>query len=55
VPTFDNLGDDSLMDVHKTPSSKRTAEKRTCPLPSMFGLFLLFKFRLFSHVLITVL
>jgi hypothetical protein len=55
VPAFDNLGDDSSQDVHKTPSPKRTAEKRTCPLPSTFGEFLLFKLRLFSHALITIL
>jgi hypothetical protein len=55
VPAFDNLGDDSSPDVHKTPSPKRNMEKRMCPLPSTSGEFLLFKFHLFPHALITFL
>jgi hypothetical protein len=37
VMAFNNLGDDSFPDVRKTPSPKRTGEKRLAPLPSISG------------------
>jgi hypothetical protein len=37
VMAFDNLGDDSLLDVRKTPSPKRTGEKHPAPPPSISG------------------
>jgi hypothetical protein len=37
VPTFDNLGDDSLPDVHKTPSPEKVGEKCASLLPSTSG------------------
>jgi hypothetical protein len=33
VPAFDNLGDDSSLDVHEAPSSKTTMEKHASPPP----------------------
>jgi hypothetical protein len=42
VPAFDNLGDDSLPDVHKARSPERTVEKCTSPPPSMAGEFFSF-------------
>jgi hypothetical protein len=37
---FDNLGDDSLPDVHKIPSPKGAGEKRPAPLSSISAWFL---------------
>jgi hypothetical protein len=37
VPTFNNLSDDSLLDVCKTPSPKKMVEKHASALPSVSG------------------
>jgi hypothetical protein len=48
VSVFDNLGDDSSPNVHKTPSPKRTGEKCASSPPSVSGEFLRFSFVLFT-------
>jgi hypothetical protein len=37
VAAFDNLGNDSSPDAHRSPSLKRVVEKCAAPLPSMSG------------------
>jgi hypothetical protein len=44
VLAFDNLGDDSSSDVHKTPSPIRTVEIRASPSPLVSRMFLCFSF-----------
>jgi uncharacterized coiled-coil protein SlyX len=48
VPAFDNLGDDSLLDVHEAPSLGRTMEKPVSPPPSMSVEFLHFGVTIFT-------
>jgi hypothetical protein len=48
VLAFDNLGDDSPPDVHKTPSPERLLEKCVSPPPSVPGEFLRFSFMIFN-------
>jgi hypothetical protein len=48
VPAFDNLDDDSTLDVHKTPSPERMTEKRVSPQPSASREFLRFSFTIFT-------
>jgi hypothetical protein len=48
VPAFDNLDDDSTLDVHKTPSPERMTEKRVSPPPSASREFLRFSFTIFT-------
>jgi hypothetical protein len=48
---FDNLGDDSLPDVHKIPSPKGAGEKRPAPPPSISAWFLCCIFALFQQTL----
>jgi hypothetical protein len=52
---FDNLDDDSLSDVHKTPLPTKTIEKHPCPPPLVFGQFMYFSFTLLPWALITAL
>jgi hypothetical protein len=40
VPAFDNLGDDSLPDVRKTPSPAKMVEKRVSLPPSVHDNYL---------------
>jgi hypothetical protein len=51
VPTFNNLGDDSSPDVHKTPSPERMMEKPASPPAVVSGEFLLISFILFTTCL----
>jgi hypothetical protein len=44
VPTFDNLNDDSSLDVREAPSLGATTEKATSQPPSASGEFLCFSF-----------
>jgi hypothetical protein len=53
VPTFDNLGDNSLLDVRETTSPKRVGGKRASPPPSAPGEFLCFSFALSPRALMT--
>jgi hypothetical protein len=46
VLAFNNLGDDSSLDVRKTPSPVKMVERRVSPLPSVSGEFLHFSFAL---------
>jgi hypothetical protein len=46
VPTFNNLSDDSLLDVCKTPSPEKMVEKHASPPPSVSGEILHFSFAL---------
>jgi hypothetical protein len=55
VPAFNNLGDDSLLDVCKTPSPARMVEKRASPPSLVSGKFLFFSFLLLPQALITAL
>jgi hypothetical protein len=47
VPAFDNLSEDSSLDVRKTPSPERVTEKCVSPPPSASGEFLCFSFTIF--------
>jgi hypothetical protein len=44
VLTFNNHGDDSSSDVHRTHSLEKTIEKHASPPPSVSGEFLHFSF-----------
>jgi hypothetical protein len=46
VLTSDNLGDDSSLDVRKTPSPERMVERRVPPPTMVSGEFLYFRFAL---------
>jgi hypothetical protein len=47
VPAFNNLDDDSSLDVCKTPSPGKMIEKHMSPPPSVSGEFLCFSFMIF--------
>jgi hypothetical protein len=55
VPAFDNLSDDSSLDVHEIPSPKRVGGKHASPPPSVPGVFLCSRFALSPRALMTVL
>jgi hypothetical protein len=48
VPTFDNLGDDSSLDVRESPSPGTTMEKPASPPPLASGVFLRFSFTILT-------
>jgi hypothetical protein len=55
VPAFDNLSDDSLPYLHKTPSLKKMVEKHASLPPSVSSEFLHFSFALLLRALISAL
>jgi hypothetical protein len=55
VLAFNNLGDDSSLDVRKTPSPAKAVEKCASPPPSVSSEFLRFSFALLPWALITAL
>jgi hypothetical protein len=55
VPPFDNLSDDSSLDVQKTHSPAKAEEKHASPLPLVSGECLCFSFTLLLQALITAL
>jgi hypothetical protein len=51
VMAFDNLGDDSLPDICRTPTPRRTGETHPAPPPSLSGWILRCIFTLFWQTL----